>query len=313
MKKILIAIPLVLIVAVVGLWAYSNYQAKAIVDQRIEEMVANGQYRALSYESLEVRLNGDVVMQNLHIIDPEANELIIQDIVISNLDYQHETPHHMTLTASGMQLPKGLPQMDATENQALNAYLQKFQYGDTIPATIEYAYDYDPEDNFRIDSSASFEVVNALNFSSRSVTRNVPIENMSGQVINPQMPQQSMLMLQQLHIPEASMELSDLGLVDAFINIQAEQLSVSPDEYREQLKSQVQSMAFLVPSNLQELAFEMSEHVVSFLDGDKTLKISLAPDFAGDIQQLQPQIMGSVFSGDYNRVIELLHLQVSTD
>jgi len=63
---------------------------------------------------------------------------------------------------------------------------------------------------------------------------------------------------------------------------------------------------------VQELARDAGNQLAEFLQGGRTLTLTLEPQFNGSIEQLQPQIMGAVFTNNINAVVELLNLELTT-
>ena len=112
-------------------------------------------------------------------------------------------------------------------------------------------------------------------------------------------------------IPSLQMALLDEGFLDAMIATAAEQNGVAPEDFRTLLVSQVQNFYLFLPQTAQGLAMSAGAEIAKFLEGGKTLSLSIAPEYGGNIKQLQEEIMGAVFTGDYNKVSEVLHLEIT--
>jgi hypothetical protein len=79
------------------------------------------------------------------------------------------------------------------------------------------------------------------------------------------------------------------------------------------MKSQARDMYMFLPQNAQGFAMATGIQLAAFLDGGKTLSIGLAPEYNGNFQQLQQEITGAAFTGDFGRIAELLHLEILTE
>ena len=68
-----------------------------------------------------------------------------------------------------------------------------------------------------------------------------------------------------------------------------------------------------LPSTGQNFARTAGAEMAEFLEGGKTIRMSLAPEYGGNVQALQQEVMGAVLTGDYDKVSELLHAEIVTD
>jgi hypothetical protein len=76
--------------------------------------------------------------------------------------------------------------------------------------------------------------------------------------------------------------------------------------------AQLQTMVLFSPQQLQPLAQRLLTSLAQFLEGEKTLKVSIAPEYGGNIQQLQGEILGAFYIGNFARIEELLNLEIET-
>lgn len=312
MKKLFVIIPLVILLALAGTWFYANQQVAALVDQRIMEFIDNGTYRSLDYEDVSVDLWGDIHLSNLHVIDAAGYEYILEDINITDFDYGNEQPHHLELTASGMRFPAGIPQFGNSPNRALNTYLETVMDADFLPMTFNYRYRYQPEAERQLDTGISFNLPGSFLLTSDSVMRNVSLEQFTQQPQVAADPIQYSLLLQNADLPSADITVRDLGLVDAMMAIQGETLGMDAEDYRQQFLAQLQTMVLFTPQQLQPLAQRFLGSFAAFLEGEKTLRLSIEPEFGGNIQQLQGEILGAFYIGNFARIEEVLNLEIET-
>lgn len=312
MKKLLLILPVVLLLALAGTWFWGNYRVKALVDARIAEFIANGDYLALDYEDVGVDFSGDITLTNLHVVDTTGYEYVLDEILITNYDYANAQPHHLDLTATGMRLPGGIPQFGTSPNRALNAYMDSVMDEDFLPLTFNYRYNYLPDEEQQLDTAFSIALPGSFHLSSDMVMRNVSLEELSNQPQAAANPVQYSLMLQDADIPSADITLRDLGLIDAMMAIQGESLGMSAEDYHMQFLAQLQTMVLFAPRQLQPLAQRFLTSLAEFLDGEKTLMLSIAPEFGGNVQQLQGEIMGAFYIGNFARIEEVLNLEIET-
>ncbi|MFT5321328.1 MAG: hypothetical protein ACI934_001478 [Pseudohongiellaceae bacterium] len=330
-KKLLIIIPSALLVFAGAVYAFANYKVKTVVDTRITEMIENGDYLALEYASVGIKLNGDIVMNNLHVTDLNRNEYTLLDIRISDYDYFNPVPGHLNLSVRGLRFPADLPFFTNSSGNSLNNYLSAIMVEETLPLEISYRYDYHPEDESRLQNIFRAALPGSFSLTSNLVMTNLPMEalkqNPASAPANSSnmstMPTMSILstmstlstlsaLIKNADIPNASMTLEDLGIVDAILKIQGDALGISSEEYRQQLLVQLQTVALFVPQQLQTLAQDFLGSFTEFLDGEKTFQLSIAPEYGGNIQQLQGEIMGAFYIGNIPRITELLNLDIET-
>lgn len=312
-KKLLVIIPAVILAIAAGLYFYANQRVKSLVDTRIEKFLESGDYRELDYESVWLELDGDIRLRNLHVVDIAGNEYILEKVHLSDFDYFNEVPHHLHLTATGLKFPAGIPEFGKSPNRALNNYLEAVMDEDYLPLEITYQYQYQSEDDLRLDSAFSVDLPDSFHLNTDSVMRNVSLEQLNENTFGPSLgsPQYKML-IRNADVPQASMSLRDLGLVDAMMAIQGEELGISADEYHQMLQLQLQTAVLFVPQQLQALAGDFLSKFYEFLEGNRTMKISIAPEYGGNIQQLQEELLGAFYIGNIQRMVELLNLEVET-
>jgi len=101
-------------------------------------------------------------------------------------------------------------------------------------------------------------------------------------------------------------------MVEAISALQGAALGTSGDEYRQQLLEQLQAAALFVPPRMQALAQDLLGNFAEFMTGEKTLQISITPQYNGNIQQLQLEIMAALYTGNIGRIAELLQLDIQT-
>ena len=95
-----------------------------------------------------------------------------------------------------------------------------------------------------------------------------------------------------------------------FIGVMAEQNTVPPEDFRNFLITQARNFYLFVPQNTQGLAMSTGIQLASFLEGGRRLSVALEPQLGGNMQQLQGEIMGAAFTGEFNRIVELLGLEI---
>jgi hypothetical protein len=315
LRKILYSLPIIVIAIAVTVFFLANREAKIQADRMISQALASGSYQALSHESVKVDLfNGELTLNNLSVVDLQGTEYILNQVLVSDYDYLHEIPYHLNISASGISLPRGLPTISTGNSAAFERYMASLLVEENIPVTLDYRYNFEPENNNLITNQVSIGLEDAANLSFTSSIKNIPLEAfLSNNVSDPESVQtQLMTQVFQAEIPEVSLSIQDLGIVDTLVALEAGQSGVSSADIRQQLISSAQSLYLLAPPPAQQIAQDVSQELASFLSGNKTLRISIEPEYEGSIQRLQPEIIGAVFTGDYGAIFELLNLQVST-
>ena len=313
-KKTVLISSLALLLLVAALYLALNFWVKSMVGERMDEFVAGGYYQSLDYDSVWLLPNGEITMNDLHVIDTDANEYIFQDITISEFDYFNAFPHHLKLTAEGMQFPAGPPQFSNLQESGWNTYLQTVIEGDLLPIQLAYEYDYDPDNSHQMNNDFRIGLPQSFLLTTSSVMDNIPVAQLNSLALGPgTSATQYSTSIQDGNVLEANISVQDLGVVPAMLAAQGETIDLDPAEYREQLMVQLQTMALFAPQQLQFLAQELVLNFGEFLEGDKTLTISIKPEFGGNIQQLQGVVMGAFYIGNFERIVDVLNLDIDTD
>lgn len=313
LKKILIALLLLVITGAGGTYWYANDRARSIVDERLDALVTSGGYDEATYEDLHVQINGDIAMTNLHVVQGPL-EYTLASVTISNFDYTNAFPRHMDVTINGLQLAVD-PNSPDPRIAAMSNMLDRLGAGPAIPLYVNYSLRYDPDNAHQTDSTMRVAVTDSFTLDVNSITRNLQMQALNG-LNNPDLdPAQAQAQLMELlattEIPSMHMRLLDEGFLDELIKRSAEQNGVNPEDFRTLLVSQAQNFYLFLPQNAQGLAMSAGAEIARFLEGGKTLSVSIAPEYGGNIKRLQEEIMGAVFTGDYNQVSEVLHLEIT--
>lgn len=291
---------------------YFNKTAQATVDKNFERMVASGSYDKIEYDDFEVDVFGNIAMTNLLMVKA-GQEIVLKDIAVTNLDYKNEIPHTIAVKISGMEFPGGIPFMG---DDALGRYLQSLMPTDVLPIEIEYSYEYAPENAYQVDSKVRVRLPEAFTLDVTGTLRNVELESLvDNSNLDPDPAVAQLQMMQKLGnaaIPVAHWNLRDEGIVDALIAVNAEETGQPVEAVREAMKSQMRDMYLFLPQAAQGFGMTTGIQLAAFLDGGKTLSINLAPEYEGNIQQLQQEITGAAFTGNFARIAELLHLEILT-
>jgi hypothetical protein len=312
-KYCLYMIPLAVLLTAVGIWLFANNRARNIVDERIADALATGAYDSITYETLNILPNGDIEMLNLAIA-AEGYRYTLEDIRVTNLDYQHEQPWHLQVQVNGIHFPEGLPDIPDSDNPAADAFFRSLVTENRLPLNLLYSYRYDPEQQHQIDSNASLALPASFALDISSITRNIPLDVLAGNATDAANPTAGDTTLASLApdaaLVSATMTLDDEGLVETLMAVMAERSGVAPADFRNFLVTQSRNLWLFVPENAQQLAMDIGDQAAIFLEGNRSLSISVTPQLEGNIQQLQGEIMGAALTGNFNGVVDLLNLQV---
>jgi hypothetical protein len=312
-KKVLLIIPATIAVIAVGLIVVANYLVRNLVDERMDGFVTAGYYQTLEYGSLSVKWNGNIKMQNMHVVDIAANEYVLEEMLISNFDYFHEVPHKMNLTASGLRFPAGIPEFGNSSSNSWNGYLTGVMKNDFLPVILNYRYTYNPDNNFKLDNAFRLELPDSFILTTDSVMTDISLEDLYDLAMGPgTSATQYSMSIQEGKIISAALALEDLGLVNAMMTVQGEAAGMEADDYRKQLWAQIQTMVLFAPQQLQSLAQELAANIGVFLEGDNTLRLSIAPESSSSIRQLQADVMGSFFIGDFQAIAKIIGLTIES-
>src|SRR6056300_1887000 len=143
-KKYLLIIPGVIIFIIGIAYLFANYRLKTVVDFRVDELIASGDYQEITYDSVGIQFNGEIALENLYVIDSNSNEYILENIRISEFDYFNEVPHHLHLSAQGLRFPAAAPAFGDGFFFNDTPYTDIYTNLNTLPYTTLFRYDFDP-------------------------------------------------------------------------------------------------------------------------------------------------------------------------
>lgn len=310
-KKLLIAVPLVVLLAVLLVYGAVYFRVKQLVDAQLQELVASGLYQTADYDQLSVSPLGNMQLGNLHLQQPDM-EIIINDVTVSNVDLFHEVPWHLQVAVDGIRFPAGLPDLSGSGNPMLETLLSDLVQEDTLQLHVEYAYRYNPTQSEQLISSGKLVLPNYFELSGESETRNIPLGEFAA--LNAADPAAASALqaelLQKAALPRANLRLQDSGLVEVLTAIMAESSGMPAAALHDQLKSQLQNYYLFLPANFQNFGRQVGVQLAEFMDGNRSMTLTITPAFNGELAQLQPEVMGLVLTGDVDKAVELLQLEI---
>lgn len=310
-RKLLIGLPAAVTLGVAALYGGAWLLARRMVNDQLTQLVTNGTYEEANYTNLWLLPNGTLVIRALHLRQQDFN-LVINRIEVSDIDYLHSMPWHLSVTVDGLHFPDGLAPLSGDSSPLLATALDELVANDTLPVTASYSYRYEPANAEQILYDIALTVPGYFDIAAATETRQLSLESL--QKMREAAPEDALAMqqaaLSAASLPHAELHLTDHGIVDKYIAATAERLGTDAVTLRPQLKSQVQNYHLFLPENLQSLAITAGSAVASFLDGNKTLTLTITPAHDGKLQQLQPEVMGVVLTGDFERAAELLQLKI---
>lgn len=316
-SKIIVGCGLATVVAAAGGWLWLDYRIHAAVDARLQAAVDSGNYEALEYEDLHFNLKGDVTLDNFY-VRQTGLEYILDEVRIRNMDYDNAFPHHMDISVKGLRFPAGLPEPTEDSNDTLQRLLTHVMEGDHIPLELNYTHNYDPDNAWQLDTQTDLKIPALLHLDMGSRMRNLSVESLSAleqqAIADPELMQSQLLpLLQDAEFSSLNLQVTDSGLVQALLEIGAAEIDAPPEDYRTLLISQTRNAYLFLPTTAQTFAQQAGEEVAEFLEGGRTLRLNLEPEFGGHVAQLLPQVTGAIFTGDIGRAVQLLNLELVTE
>jgi len=91
---------------------------------------------------------------------------------------------------------------------------------------------------------------------------------------------------------------------------QSEAVDLDPSEYRQQLMQQMQALAVFAPQQFQFVAQNLVLKIGELLEGGKTLRVSVSPEFEGNVQELKSEIMDAFYTANFERIYEFLNPKI---
>lgn len=314
MKKVLISLPIIIVIALIGMYFYANQETENQIDFYIERAIASGAYKDIQYESADFGVDASILVNGLSVTDAMDFQYTIDELEISEMDFFNEFPSSINISARGFGLPMGLPELDTSMvTPEMQDFLAVIDGTESVPATIDYNHQYDPDNSNLFNSVMSIGLPDAFNLSMNTTTRNIAYETFN-QITDPVAAEAAvMAALMNAEIPEVGFSISDFGLIETLLENQAIQQGKSVDVVRQEISSMTQSLFLFAPADLQAIVIDLGNELSSFMEGDKTFSFALHPDFSGSIQQLQIPIMGAFFAGEYGQIVDLLNIEFRTE
>jgi hypothetical protein len=312
--KLLVAIPLAVLVALITLYGTAYIRTKRLIDTQLEQLVAGGLYEKAEYAQLWLSPLGNVAITALRLQQPDM-EIVINAVRVSDVDLLHDVPWHLRVAVDGIHFPQGLPDRGGTGNPLLETLLTDLVHDDTLNLHLEYGYRYDPEQSEQIVSSAAVALPGYFALEGDTEIRNVPLGTLAS--LKAAEPATTATLqaelLEKAALPHVGLRLSDSGLIQVLIGVMAESNAMQPNAMREQLKSQLQNYYLVLPGNLQNFGQQLGQQLATFIDGHRTLTVTASPAFDGEIARLQPELMATILTGSFDKGIELLNLEINVE
>jgi hypothetical protein len=311
--KILLACLAGLVLGGFSTWYYVDHRIRSGVDDRLQAAVDDGNYAALHYESLSYNYKGDIRIYNLHVEQP-GFKYVLEVVELTNLDFSNDPPRTVDVRIQGLKFPDGVPDLSDSDNPTLGRLLERVARNDAIPLELNYSHRYDPDNAWQVDSVLKLDIPGLLLFDLNGTMRNLPLEELQQEPALDPLTQQAQYqpLLNRTELPSLQLSLQDLGLVRTMLEIGAQDFNVSAEDYQTLVTSQLRNAWLFMPQQTQELIMEAGSQLADFLDGGRTLTLSMQPEHNGSIEMLQPLVIGAVFTGNFNQVVELLNLEFST-
>jgi len=310
--RILLACLTGLVLGGLSTWFYVDYRIRGGVDERLQAAVDDGSYEALYYDGLSFNYKGDIRIHNLHVVQP-GFKYVLEIVELNNLDFSNNPPRTVDVRIQGLKFPDGVPDLSNSDNPMLGRFLEQIADNDAIPLELNYSHRYDPDNAWQVDSVLKLDIPGLLQFDLNGTMRNLPLEALQVPELDPLTQQAQYLpLLDQTELPSLQLRLQDLGLVQTMLEIGAADFNVSAADYQTLLTSQLRNAWLFMPQQAQELMMETGSQLADFLQGGRTLTLSMQPEHNGSVQMLSPLVMGAVFSGNFSQVVELLNLELST-
>ncbi len=312
-KKILLGLGLLFLAGLAALYALISQESETQLDRFLADVVATGTVADITYERVNLGLDGSLVINDLQIIALDGRRYLLHEVMLSNLDLMNPFPHSISLSVRGLSFPDGLPPGLDTGNPALDAYIRSMSAVAAIPAFIEYRHAYDPAQNHTLSSLLSLSLEETAQLRLESHIQDLSFEALAGMDFgDPQIQAEAAGMILAARIPEVVLSLEDQGMVSRYIENQTQVTGRSPAEVRNQTAEMLRLLIFFVPGSLQNLTLELITELQDFLAGGRTFSLVLRPEMEGRVDILQAQIVTAIILGDYAALAEILNPDFAT-
>ena len=176
---------------------------------------------------------------------------------------------------------------------------------------MAYGYDYSPDNKHYMENDFSIELPGSFLLTASSEIENISLLQLDSVGLGPgTSATQYSSSLQDSRILGAEITVQDMGLVPAILAAQGEAVDLDPSEYRQQLMQQMQALAVFAPQQFQFVAKDLVLRIGKLLEGGKTLRVSVSPEFEGNVQELQSEIMDAFYTANFERIYEVLNPKI---
>ncbi|MER2492496.1 hypothetical protein [Catenovulum sediminis] len=291
----------------------ANEYAKTQLDSYLAKLKTQGVISQANYQTIDVSLFGSVELTNLALHSADLPESItLQKVTISDFDVQHDIPHSMKVRLEGVKLPINLQDEKFNHSGVFAEYVSNLGYTDQLPLTAEVQYQYDAQNAHTYTSSLDIGLTQLGNYHISATTKNIPLNVLMELTAN-KTPNQAQIasVLQTAALPNLAISFKDEGAVSTYINISAKETGMAQQKVKARVNEVLAMQAdMLLPPQLDAFKVQLLAEIESFMDGNKTLKVSINPEHQGEVNKLQPEVIAALMKQDFANIIKLLKLEI---
>jgi hypothetical protein len=312
-QKLAVGLPVALLLAALCAYVLLQHRVGVAVNTALAELVGSGLVQEASYRDARLDWHGDLQLAGLQLVTPSLT-VELASLTLSALDFAHEVPWSLHLHAEDLHFPRGI------DGEALlgAAYWPAFDgdllQGGTLRLSLDLDYRYEPGPDERIVTKVDLVIPALFALAAEAETRHATPEQLLGKQQPTPGPEPDEAVLPPgFALPLATLQVSDLGIVERWLQGYAATYDRDPAAMRPHLQSQLRSAYLFLTPDSEELARQLGAALATYLEGGRTLHLGLEPAYGGELARLQTEVLAAVFTANFGRAVELLNFSIAVE
>ncbi len=312
-QKLVYGLPVTLLLA--GLCAYLllQYRVGVAVQAALANLVDSGLVQEAHYRDARLGWHGDLQLAGLQLVTPSLT-VELESLMLSELDFGHEVPWSLHLHAEDLHFPRGINGETLLGASYWPAFNHDLLQNDTLRLSLDLDYRYQPGPDERILAKVDLVIPALFALAAEAETRHAtPAQLLGKQPPATGAEPNEAVLPPGFALPRATLQVSDLGIVERWLQGYAATYDRDAAAMRPHLQSQLRSVYLFLTPDSEDMARQLGAALATFLEGGRTLHLGLQPALGGELARLQTEVLAAVFTANFGRAVELVNLNVTVE
>jgi len=311
-QTLAVGLPVTLLLAGLGAYLLLQHRVGVALNAALAELVDSGLVQEARYRDARLDWHGDLQLAGLQLVTPSLT-VELESLTLSDLDFSHEVPWSLHLHAEDLHFPRGI------DGEALlgAAYWPAFDHDlledDTLRLSLDLHYRYQPGSDERILATADLVIPALFALVAEAETRHATPDQLLGQQPATGAEPDEAGLPPGFALPLAKLQVSDLGIVERWLQGYATTYERDPAAMRPHLQSQLRSAYLFLTPDSEDMARQLGAALATFLEGGRTLHLGLQPAHGGELARLQTEVLAAVFTANFGTAVELLNVSIAVE